>query len=139
MKMLLPLEPNTSLLDNLCRRLQDIARSLLDAAGLPEEYFEFALTMAATIINYLPTARHPLRHSPMRRWTGKVQAVKTSVEEKISRCLALGKPAPRWEEGAAAASVWLAGLPAPARTRARPVVDSWWCSACLPMLPASRP
>ena len=60
----------TPLLDNVIRRVQDVTRSLLDQSGLPEEYWEFAESVAVGIVNCFPTKSHPLNHSPMRRWTG---------------------------------------------------------------------
>ena len=63
----------TPLLDNVMRRVQDITSSLLHAANLPFSYWELAETVAAAIVNAMPTERHKLHHSAMRRWEGKVQ------------------------------------------------------------------
>ena len=49
----------TPLLDNVIRRVQDVTRSLLDQSGLPEEYWEFAESVAVGIVNCFPTKSHP--------------------------------------------------------------------------------
>ena len=60
-------------LDNVMRRVCTMARALLDDSGLTIEYWQFAVEVATAIYNLFPTSRHRLHHSPMRRWTGKVQ------------------------------------------------------------------
>ena len=63
----------TGLIDNLCRRLRDVSRSLLDMANVPIHFNEISLVWAAVIINMLPVPGHVLHHSPMRQWEGKPQ------------------------------------------------------------------
>ena len=67
----------TPALDSCMRRVCTMARALLDDSGLPLEYWQFAIAIATQIHNLYPTSRHRLHHSPMRRWTGKVQDLTT--------------------------------------------------------------
>ena len=48
----------TPFLDGFIRRVQDVASSLLDAAGLSEEFWEFAINAAVRLTNMMPTSRH---------------------------------------------------------------------------------
>ena len=63
----------TPFLDGFIRRVQDVASSLLDAAGLSEEFWEFAINAAVRLTNMMPTSRHHLNHSADQRWTGQRQ------------------------------------------------------------------
>ena len=63
----------TPFLDGLIRRVQDTTRCLLRHSGLPLEYWEFAETVAMSLVNCLPSKRHRQHHSPMHRWTGRKQ------------------------------------------------------------------
>ena len=65
----------TAILDNLMRRVQNVARSLLDQAGLGIEYWELAYVVAAELVNLMPTASHPDGHCAMQRWTGEAPDV----------------------------------------------------------------
>jgi len=61
----------TPLLDNRVRRLLDLMRVFLDGSGLPLEYWEVAARHAVDVINTEAVQKHPLKHSPLRQWTGR--------------------------------------------------------------------
>ena len=61
----------TPLLDNRVRRLLDLMRVFLDGSGLPLEYWEVAARHAIDVINTEAVQKHPLKHSPLRQWTGR--------------------------------------------------------------------
>ena len=61
------------LLDNISRRLRDMARSFLDHAKAPIFFNEMSFRWSGTVINFTPQPDHPLRHSAMRQWEGKPQ------------------------------------------------------------------
>ena len=67
----------TPFLDGMIRRVQDATSSLIKHAGLPPEYWEFAEKVAMSLVNSYPSKRHRQHHSPMHRWTGRVQDLTT--------------------------------------------------------------
>ena len=60
----------TPLLDNLIRRLHARARVLMDAPGVPIEFWEFAYRHAMLLINLEACMKHPQKHSAARQWRG---------------------------------------------------------------------
>ena len=61
----------TPFLDNRVRRVIDLMRVYLDGCGLGIEYWEHAARHAVDMINTEGCEKHPLKHSPLRRWTGR--------------------------------------------------------------------
>lgn len=63
-------------LDNAMRRVIEMARAIRIEAGLPVEYWEFAVRYAVMMINRLGVGKSadPLGRSPLTRWTGRASS-----------------------------------------------------------------